>query len=190
MDYSKKFEPILNENEKIEKTYKPNKTKYWVGKALWYLLYLVFGTLFAFAVGSPETPEEGQPAKPFSYTAFGITMAIVGVLLILGIIYVIFYYRNLYYAVTNQRVIIRSGVFGTDFKALDMKNIGAQNVRVTLLDKIVHKNTGTIAFGSNQYALVHNFIGIVDPYNESKFIKTIVDRCKNIPAESVEQKND
>ena len=90
-----------------------------------------------------------------------------------------------YYAYTNKRVIIRKGIFGVDYKSLDMSMIGAVDVSVTLLDKIVHKNTGTIAFGSmanpmgNQNGFMFKFAHVYNPYETYKEIKTVIDEFKN-----------
>ena len=61
--------------------------------------------------------------------------------------------------------------------------IGATNVHVSLLDKIVHHNTGSIVFGSNSAPIMGQgstfiFKDIIDPYKESKEIKTAIDNYK------------
>ena len=64
-----------------------------------------------------------------------------------------------------------------------MQMIGATNVHVSILDKLVRKNTGSIVFGSNSAPIVGQgsvfiFKDIVDPYNESKEIKKTIDEYK------------
>ena len=65
----------------------------------------------------------------------------------------------------NQKVCLLS---------LDIKNIGASNVCVTFLDKIVRKNTGSIRFGSNSSPIsnsYYSFSNIENPYQVYKEIK-------------------
>ena len=96
------------------------------------------------------------------------------------------YYKNLYYAYSNKRIIIRSGVFGVDFKSLDMSMIGAVNVYVSLIDKILRKNTGTILFGSTASPLnygqtsgtCYKFTHIKMPYETCKEVKSYIDEYK------------
>lgn len=185
-EFEKEFLPILDDNETIRNIYKPNKTKFWVSN----MVYMTFGMLFfvmfleicflsGYFDGSLTTTD-------LLYINIGV-LALVVFLYVLDIVYSIFFYKNLYFAVTNQRVIIRKGVFGTDFQALDMKMIGAINVSVTLLDKICHKNTGSIHFGSTSSPIsntsrntLYNFTNITDPYKEYKEIKKYIDEIKSI----------
>ena len=44
--------------------------------------------------------------------------------------------RNLEYAITDKRIIIRSGVVGIDFKFINYSEINSVNVRVGLIDRI------------------------------------------------------
>lgn len=180
MDYSVKFQEVLNTNEKIIKIYKPNIVKYWVAK----ILYLIFiAGCFACIITSFSLMTNEFDEVVFNMTSLAISTSILACVWLLLTIYLIFFYRNLYYCVTTQRVIVRQGVFGTDFKTLDMQMIGATNVHVSLLDKIVHKNTGSIIFGSNSAPIVGKgstfiFKDIVNPYEESKEIKTAVDNFR------------
>ena len=184
MEYEEKFKDILNSNETIVKVYKPNRLKYWVSKTL-YILFLV--ALFAVLICSLSYIDDSaaQNAQPvFNVKAFAVSLSIGIVVILLLTIYLIFYYRNLYYCVTNERVIIRKGVFGTDYKTLDMQMIGATDVRVSLLDKLVKHNTGSIIFGSNSAPMMGQgstfiFKDIVAPYDESKEIKATIDNFKS-----------
>lgn len=182
MDFSEKFNEILNSGEKIVKVYKPNKLKYWIAQVL---LLLLYAAVFAIVVVSFSfiTNESKSETVIFNPDGFAISLSVCAVLWICLAVYLIFFYRNLYYCVTTERVLIRRGVFGTDFKTLDMQMIGATNVHVSLLDKIVRRNTGSIVFGSNSAPIMGQrstfiFKDIVDPYKESKEIKTAVDNFR------------
>ena len=77
-------------------------------------------------------------------------------------------------------------IFGVDFKSLDMSMIGAVNVYVSLIDKLVHKNTGSISFGSTASPIGYNqssaaaykFSHIANPYETYKEIKSFIDEYK------------
>lgn len=183
MEYEEKFKDILNENETILKTYKPNKLKYWVSKALGIFFIALLWAMLTLSLSYTSAGEGNAAETVFDVTNFAITLSVGVVVILLYTVYLIFFYRNLYYCVTNERIIIRRGVFGTDYKTLDMQMIGATNVHVSILDKIVRRNTGSIVFGSNSAPLVGQgsvfiFKDIVDPYNESKEIKSAIDNFR------------
>ena len=46
--------------------------------------------------------------------------------------------RNLEYAITDKRIIIRSGVIGIDFKFINYTEIDSVNVKVGIIDRIFH----------------------------------------------------
>lgn len=196
MKNEEKFNEVLNDNEKIVKIYKPNKLKYWVSKALWLLCFAAFLAAFVSLVSFMHDESADATAAPvFNVTSFAIYFSISLVIWILTFVYLIFYYRKLFYCITTERVIIRKGVFGTDYKTLDMQMIGATNVHVSLLDKIVHHNTGSIVFGSNSAPIMGQgstfiFRDIVDPYKESKEIKTAIDNYKSNFKETASQAKD
>jgi len=70
-----------------------------------------------------------------------------------------------------------------DFKSLDRKMIGAIDVNVSLLDKLLRKNTGTLKYGSmsspiNNQTSTYVFAHISNPYENYKKIKECIDDCK------------
>lgn len=176
----KLFEKILDEDEKIEKVMKPHKGKYFFSVMLsWGLslaLFAVMGIIFVLF------PEEGMEINKI-YTLVPIGLWFACMLLVL--LFASIYYKNLYYAYSNKRVIIRSGIFGVDFKSLDMGMIGAVNVYVSLLDKIIRKDTGSIMFGSTASPIGgqnagagYKFNNIKAPYETCKDVKSFIDKYK------------
>ena len=86
------------------------------------------------------------------------------------------------YVVTNDRLIIRSGVIGVDYKEMSLYSITSMNVRVDFFDKLVNPNTGVIYFASASTPMVMNQNGktntssfkfeyIENPYDVYKKIK-------------------
>ena len=176
------FEPILDKDETVIKVFKPHKAKMFISISLtwffcwfWLLLVSVIGLL---------TDIEGN-YSPADWWVFIIV--ILGILIICMSLNVLFFalsYKNTYYAYTNKRVIIRKGIIGVDYKSLDMDMIGAVTVNVGILDKLVHKNTGTISYGSTaspvggQNGPMFKFSHITTPYETYKEIKSVIDEHK------------
>lgn len=175
------FEKILDKDEKIIKIFKPQKTKYFFSVLFsWGICLLFFALIGVCAV---IFPDEGYVVDK-SLLLVPIGGWVVSMLVVLLIASI--YYKNLYYAYSNKRIIIRSGVFGVDFKSLDMSMIGAVNVYVSLIDKILRKNTGTILFGSTASPLnygqtsgtCYKFTHIKMPYETCKEVKSYIDEYK------------
>ena len=89
------------------------------------------------------------------------------------------------YAVTNKRVLIRTGYIGVDYKSLDYSMVGAFTVNVNWIDKLLRKNTGSLSFGSmaspmtNGTVAKFNFTYIDNPYEIYKEIKELIDDSKS-----------
>jgi hypothetical protein len=170
------FERILDDDEKIEKIVRPNKCKYFFSNLF------IWGITFAlFTI----TGLIGVLAEDYEAIYILIPIGIWVVLMFFAWIFMAIYYKNLYYAYTNKRVIIRSGIFGVDFKSLDMSMIGAVNVYVSVIDKILRKDTGSIMFGSTaspiggqNAGLGYRFNHIVMPYETCKEVKMFIDNYK------------
>ena len=179
-----KFQDILERDEKIIKVYKPNKCKFWAEFTL--LSMVCWLWVFTALIGS--IPDEGKLFNPdLFWLLFIIASSVfVGGILITALFGTI-YYKNKFYAYTSKRILIRSGVMGTDYRSLEFKTLTATIVNVTFLDKILGRNTGNIRFGSpsspvgnvknglNPYAFKH----IVKPYDTLREIKEFIDVAEN-----------
>lgn len=177
----KLFERILDDDEKIEKIIRPNKCKFFFSNlVLWGLSFAVFAIMGVLGV---LIPEEGMETEKI-YVLIPIGIWIVSMLFVWLMMAI--YYKNLYYAYTNKRVIVRSGIFGVDFKSLDMSMIGAVNVYVSLFDKVLRKDTGSIMFGSTASPIGYGqnagagyrFNHIQMPYETCKEVKSKIDEYK------------
>lgn len=177
-----KFADVLEKNEKIIKVYKPNKCKFWTA----YTLISIFSWIWVFLGLLISIPEEG---KSFDVGSFGLLFAITGAIFVVGMLLTILfgaiYYKNRYYAYTNKRIIIRSGIIGIDYKSLEFKTLTATTVNVTFLDKVLCRNTGNLRFGSpsapmgNIYAAnPYTFKHLVKPYDTLREIKELIDSCE------------
>ncbi len=170
------FEPILDQNEKILKVYKPDTKRAWFGTIVVVLLtalWLIPVTIISFCAGGEAL-------------STAIMLLVFSVLfLVCPIIMVALWCKKTVYAVTDKRIIIRTGYIGVDFKSLNYNMLGAITVNVGLWDKILRRNTGTISFGSmsspltNQGGAKFIFTYIVDPYQTNKEISSIIDQYHN-----------
>ncbi len=181
------FSPILDNDEKVLKVIKPNKFAFYFKNILLWFLWGVFilgFTCLGVIMGLTEEGEDGASLIPESELKSDIIIcvcifgAILVVMLLLVWLFLYLYYKNVHYAYTNKRILIRKGVFGVDYQSLDIKMIGASTVNVSLLDKIIRKNTGRINFGSMASPIggtnsANTFIlaNVVDPYGLYKEMK-------------------
>ena len=170
------FEKILDEDEFIIKEYKPNKFKFYFQTVLTtsFILLFMFIPLLIGAIVDVDAPVFVIPIV--------LTLFIIIILMVL--LFTKLSYNKRFYAYTNKRIIIH-GFIGIDFKSLDLEFIGASEVRVDFLDKILKRNTGTIKFGSHatptnvQGVQAFQFVAIIDPYNVYKEIKKHMDEVKS-----------
>lgn len=174
------FENVLDSGEQISYTFKPNKTK-----VIFANLMLIIPILLFFCAGMAVAmfvPEEGyEPLEPI----FAIIPA---AFFLLGIVVSVFltnlWIKKTVYAVTEKRIIIRTGIIGVDFKSLDIDSIGALEVYVSIFDKILGGKTGTIKFGSmsspinGQNGTGYAFSSIEAPYKNYKTIKEHIQTSK------------
>ena len=175
------FDHVLDDDEKLIKVFKPNRTKFFFsnifGMALFMLMFLLIGIL------AVVFPEEGVEVNLwYLFIPIGLYL----IILTLSIVFTVIYYNNVFYAYTDRRIVIRSGIFGVDYKSLDMSMIGAVDVYVSLFDKILRKNTGSLCYGSMASPMVnthgggsaYRFNHIVAPYETCKEIKNAINEYK------------
>ena len=88
-------------------------------------------------------------------------------------------YPNVNYAITTKRVMLRSGFFGIDFKAVDFDKIQNLEVNVGPLERLL--NVGSIKIFSGETMSTKNgvqsmhdtFKGIANPYGIFKQLKQV-----------------
>lgn len=179
------FKAVLDDDEKVINITKPKKSIMYAKSMIISSIWILFIFACAFVgillemLEDPEVIELGnQSTVVWVLILLCIVLPLVINLLIQWALMHVSY-KNTFYGYTNKRVIIRKGIFGVDYKSLDLKMIGATMVNVTLLDKLLKKNTGSINFGSMASPLggatmVGNFVfaNIEKPYELYKEIKT------------------
>ncbi len=184
------FKPILDDDENVLACLKPNKKRFiLINNLATIILGLIFLTP-VFIIGilgliGTIVFEGNDKTGP-------IFMVIIAGIILLGFLFSLFsrgvVYKNTAYAVTNKRVLIRSGFVGVDYKSIDLSSIHSINVRVDFADKLVKPETGSISFASALDPLTNNngksgvttftFSHIEHPYDEYKRIKQLSDELK------------
>ena len=138
------FDDILEKDEQIVKIIKPSKSRYWK----FFLMPLII---------------------PIFLPHFIVIMACT-LFFIIPLLYARSY-KNLYYAYTNKRLIVRKGTIGIDYKTLDYKFITSTSVDVGLLDK-GKTMTGTLSFKSPTAGIKFEYVE--NPYDLMREIKDYI----------------
>lgn len=176
------FQPVLDNDEQIVKVLHPHKGRAWfstiIGIVIFGLLMLPSGILLIVF---------HTPIDEFDDDTLGIGIAVIALWVLISVVMMIciaLWCNKTVYAWTNKRVLIRTGFIGVDYKSLDLQMVGALAVNVNVADKMMRKNTGTIAFGSmaspltTQNAARFNFSYVRDPYQVYKEVKAHIDQKK------------
>ena len=177
------FQVVLDDDEKIVQVLRPHKGRAWFGTIILLILLSVVMLPFGICMIIFHTP-----SSPDVEDTLGVGIGALvfwSVICLLSIIATILWCGKTVYAWTNKRVLIRTGYIGVDYKSLDLNMVGALSVNVSFVDKILHKNTGTIAFGSmaspmtTQTVSKFNFAFVYDPYRVYKDVKAYIDQQKS-----------
>ena len=110
----------------------------------------------------------------FKITLWSVFIGILA--LILGIILGHLYYSKLYYAITDKRIIIQSGIIGTDFKSIDYDQIQNISLDVGIIGVMMHVGTIKIFTGE----LMGGGKSVQPKYDEIKFIPTPYEIMKKL----------
>ena len=130
---------IISDNEKIIWEGRPQLVPYLTSKFVFLLVFFVF---FSSVTYNPDT-QNYESAGPFAIW-LGIFLFVV------LFIYNFIFYKKIYYAITDKRVVMQKGIIGTDFESVDFDKINSINISVGILDKVVGKNSGTILLDSGK----------------------------------------
>lgn len=189
------FAEILDKDEHIVKVFKPNKKRFVIVNnivsaimgVLFSLPFIVLGILgLTRVIDMKDENGQGGVAGPIILLIFGIFMFL---MIIFSLIMVRVRYGKTYYAYSNKRILIRTGFIGVDYAVIDMVNISTVTINVSLLDKFIKPNTGTIRFGSPSAPIsgagakggvLSGFAitAIEDAYVNYREIKEVIDNAK------------
>lgn len=179
---------ILLESENIIYQYKPNKKRF-----IAYPLLITFLSFFIFVMCCLIIsllvflfPGEGE-SKSNALPPLYVGLSFLGLMLLMMLLETFLFkrkYNNTFYAITNMRVLVRTGIFGITYSTLLLSSVASINVSTNWVDKLFKTNAGDVYFFSsstpNSYAVNGNklgsfaFISVEDPYKIYKEISSIV----------------
>lgn len=180
----KEINKVLETSEKILWEGKPNFWPFFFGRSI---ITTIFGGIFLvfvlfWFISSVVT--SSLFSEGFAW--YGILLVPhfwIGIVLAIGIpIYNLLLYKHVYYAITNKRVILQSGVIGRDFEIIDFDQITNAEVNVGVFDKLFCASSGSIllsgagTFTSGRHGTVakpYTLSNISHPYEVFKFFKKV-----------------
>ena len=171
----REFEAVRDRDEQV----------YWVGKPAFLpfiltgvpflILGLLWGAMDYFGFIRHMLKGEGKELTGFAIPFFTLHLLPLW-LSVLNMLRLFLVYGNTCYAYTNKRLMIRSGFWGTDFKAIDYDKIQDIEVNVNPIENTL--GVGTIrAFSGRETAkgnrIYDQFIAVPNPYEVFKGIKEV-----------------
>lgn len=171
---STQIKDILNSGEQILWQGKPKKKAYILSSIFsmmpFALIWLLFDSGFIIAMFATEAFSQmptGAIIGIIAFFAFHMTPVWIW---LANIITASRGYKNLEYAFTNKRIIIRSGIIGIDFNNIYYSEIESVNLKVGITDKML--GVGDIYIKSNNKAQI--LFDISDPYFITQKLQEIV----------------
>jgi len=176
------FQVVLDDDEEVVQVLRPHRGRAWFTT----IVRLIVLSLIMIPMGICMIVFNDPNSADGETIGVGIgCLVVLGVFVLVDVITTALWCAKTVYAWTNKRVLIRTGYIGVDYKSLDLNMVGALSVNVNVIDKILRKNTGTVAFGSmaspmtTQTASKFNFTFVFDPYRVYKEVKGYIDQKKS-----------
>lgn len=171
INLSSKFNAVKDRDEEIYWVGKPNFTAFIITGIPFLILGLLWGSFdyFGFIRHAKNMPL-GFAVPFFTLHLIPFWGSI------LNMVRLFLVHDNTCYAFTNKRLMMRSGFWGTDFKALDYDRITEIDVNVNPIENMLGVGTIRAFSGStnNRGARIYDyFIGVDNPYEVFKSIKGV-----------------
>ncbi len=176
---SNSVEDVLNDDEKVLWRGKPNAKSYVLAAMLKMLPIAIIWLIFdgAFIVGISIGMSHGQ--IPLSLLGFIIPFFLLHLMpvwmWIINTVKAFKEVKNIEYAITDRRVIIRSGVIGIDFKFVNYTEIDSVNIKVGFIDKIF--KVGDIYINSSVNSAV--LWDVSNPYKIGRALQKVTTDIKS-----------
>lgn len=176
-DYTQ-IDEIIDDGEKILWRGKPKKSAYVLNAFLKMLpiaiIWLAFdGAFIALLLTQMGWDMIPAPMKVFIFVFFAFHLVPVWIW-IANVVTANRQHKNLEYAFTNRRIIVRSGIIGIDFKNVFYTDVEAVNLKVGIVDKML--KVGDIYINSKAGATV--LFDIDNPYFITERLQKIVTDIK------------
>lgn len=165
-----KLQDVLFDGEEILWEGKPQKSCYILknfGKLLPIaLIWLAFDGFF---IGATISTGAFKEMWPVLVIFFGIHLfpvwSCIGKLITCNL-----EHKNIVYAITNRRIIVRTGIVGLDFEAIDYADISKVNVNVSVIERMF--KVGTLIISTTSKKSLRLF-SIDDPYSLYKKVNKV-----------------
>lgn len=171
------IQDVLFKDENILWEGRPDKIAYVShiarGQILGALFFLLFDSFFIFMV-SRFAGEDAFPKEIIIFLVGFFAFHLFPVwAFIASIIKAFVAHKNISYAITDRRIIARTGVIGLDFENVNYTDITNIDIDVSIIEKI--RKVGTIRINTSSDKSV-KLISIKDPYQTGKMLnKTYID---------------
>ena len=165
------FEAVKDGDEEIFWVGKPNFTAFIIRGIPYLFLGLIWGAIDYFVfIRNMDKEMSGFAIPFFAIHLFPFYASI------LNMIRLFLVHGNTFYAYSNKRLMMRSGFWGIDFKAVDYDKISDIEVNVNPIENLL--GVGTIQVFSGRVSdkggrIYDKFIGINNPYEVFKRIKEV-----------------
>ncbi len=156
------FSHLIEDDEKIIHVIKPRKAPCMIGA------WIMGGTFVLFSVIAFAVPFlMGMEFEDWGWMSGLYASVFLGMAVLFFVLFSL-KYKSYLYCITNKKVIIRSGIIGRDFRALELESITTVDMNVDFSDKICGGTTGTIQFFNSSNATYHAS-GMETGYNKNGF---------------------
>lgn len=170
------FQGVLDQDEQVLWVGKPKWTPFMLTGVPFLILGMIWGVLdFGFIGAMRGDNFHAGPGLLFVIPFFALHLfPFWGS--ILNMVRLALVHGNTFYAFTNKRLLLRTGFWGTDFKAIDFDRIQDLTVTVNPIENMM--GVGTIkaftgSFGSKGAPVFDRFIAIEQPYEVFKRLKQV-----------------
>src|SRR5258708_21735791 len=133
--------------ETIKDVLEPNEKVLWKGKPV-LIPFLLSGITISTIIGIFVLSQFISAAR-YSFASgdffIGLLPIYFGMALVFGpIIYRLLVYNNVFYFITDKRVIFEGGIIAPNFKTIDFDQIANAGVNIDIFDKAFGKGSGSI----------------------------------------------
>ncbi|MCK5087791.1 MAG: PH domain-containing protein [Melioribacteraceae bacterium] len=164
------FDTILDDGEKILWRGKPQFFPFIMSGIPFLIIGLLWGAFDIFFITMMPDEMSGFAIPFFAIHMFPFYGSI------LNMLRLVLVFKNTEYAITDKRLIVRTGFWGIDFRSLDFSTISDVEVNVNPVENMY--SVGTIRIYSTNIIRrgrrgYNRFVGIQNPYEVYKKIKEI-----------------
>lgn len=163
------FKTILDENEEVLWADKPQHIPYLASGLLFLIIGCLWGAMDFLILTSAKKGNAGPVGLFFFIHAMPFHLSV------LNMLRLILSYKNVHYAITNRRILLRSGLFGIGYEAIDYDKVRDIQVTIGPLEALAKSGSILLNTGqtSNRGIVWNRMVAIEEPYEVFKKIKEV-----------------